>query len=69
MPTVVDNMTSDSLLNHEETFGPVTPVMSFDDYDRALAIAAQCTLGLVASVFTTNIKKAFTSPSACAPVS
>ena len=59
MPTVVDNITTDSLLNHEETFGPVAPVMSFDDYDQALTIATQCNLGLVASVFTTNIKKAF----------
>jgi len=33
--------------------------MSFDDYDQALTIATQCNLGLVASVFTTNIKKAF----------
>jgi succinate-semialdehyde dehydrogenase/glutarate-semialdehyde dehydrogenase len=59
MPTIVDNIAPDSLLNTEETFGPVAPIMSFDDYDQALAMTAQCKLGLVAAVFTTNITKAF----------
>jgi succinate-semialdehyde dehydrogenase/glutarate-semialdehyde dehydrogenase len=38
--------------------GLVAPVMSFDDYDEALAIAIN-SLGLVSAVFTTNIKTAF----------
>lgn len=58
-PTVIDNITIDSLLNNDETFGPVAPLMTFDDYDQALAIANQGSLGLVASVFTSNIKSAF----------
>jgi acyl-CoA reductase-like NAD-dependent aldehyde dehydrogenase len=58
-PTVIDNISRDSLLNNEETFGPVAPVMAFDDYDEALAIANQDNMGLVAAVFTSNIKNAF----------
>ena len=59
MPTVVDNITEDSLLNTEETFGPVAPLMTFADYDEALAIANRCSLGLVAAVFTSSLKNAF----------
>jgi len=58
-PTVIDGITQDSLLNLEETFGPIAPMMSFTDDDQALAIANQCTLGLVSAVFTQNIKRAF----------
>lgn len=58
-PTVIDNISRDSLLNNEETFGPVAPVMAFDDYDEALAIANQDNMGLVAAVFTSSIKNAF----------
>src|SRR3970040_811929 len=59
MPTVIDNITPDSLLNNEETFGPVAPLMTFDDYDQALALANQNTLGLVSAVFTRSIQNAF----------
>jgi len=59
MPTVIDNISQDSLLNNEETFGPVSPVMAFDDVDEALAIANQDNMGLVAAVFTSSIKNAF----------
>ena len=58
-PTVIDNITIDSFLNNDETFGPVAPLMTFDDHDKALAIANQGSLGLVSSVFTSNIKNAF----------
>jgi succinate-semialdehyde dehydrogenase/glutarate-semialdehyde dehydrogenase len=59
MPTVIDNISTDSLLNNEETFGPVAPVMAFDEYDEALAIANQDNMGLVGAVFTNSIKTAF----------
>lgn len=58
-PTIIDNVAPDSLLNHEETFGPIAPVMMFSDDDEALEYATNTTLGLVSAVFTTNIKRAF----------
>jgi acyl-CoA reductase-like NAD-dependent aldehyde dehydrogenase len=59
MPSVIDNMSPDSLLNNEETFGPVAPLMTFDSYDQALALANRNTLGLVSAVFTRSIQNAF----------
>jgi succinate-semialdehyde dehydrogenase/glutarate-semialdehyde dehydrogenase len=59
LPTVVDNMPIDSLMNTEETFGPIAKVRAFDDYEEALTIANQGNLGLVTAVFTNNFKDAF----------
>jgi succinate-semialdehyde dehydrogenase/glutarate-semialdehyde dehydrogenase len=59
LPTVIDRVTNDSMLNNEESFGPVAPLITFEDYDEALAIANQNNLGLVSAIFTSNIKKAF----------
>ena len=58
-PTVIDNITSDSLLNNEESFGPVAPLMTFDNYEEALSIAVNNNYGLISAVFTGNIKNAF----------
>lgn len=58
-PTVIDQITEDSLLNTEETFGPVAPMMAFADYDEALTVANRSSLGLVSAVFTSSIKNAF----------
>jgi succinate-semialdehyde dehydrogenase/glutarate-semialdehyde dehydrogenase len=58
-PTVVDGVTPDMLLNTEETFGPVAPVLTFRTYEEALAIADGCTLGLVSAVFTQSMRDAF----------
>ncbi|MCC6444040.1 MAG: aldehyde dehydrogenase [Armatimonadetes bacterium] len=58
-PTVVDDMTEDSLLNLEETFGPIAPIMAFKDDEQALAVADRCRLGLVSAVFTRSISRAF----------
>jgi acyl-CoA reductase-like NAD-dependent aldehyde dehydrogenase len=58
-PTVIDNVTPESVINYEETFGPIAPLMPFDDYERALEIANGAGLGLVASLFTRNVGKAF----------
>lgn len=58
-PTVIDNVTPESAINYEETFGPIVPLMTFEDYDRALEIANGAGLGLVASLFTRDVGKAF----------
>ncbi len=57
--TVIDNVTTDMLINKEETFGPVAPVIVFEDDDDAVRIANGTGYGLQMSVFTSSIKKAF----------
>ncbi|MBS3736502.1 aldehyde dehydrogenase [Candidatus Bipolaricaulota bacterium] len=57
-PTVLSNVTPDSLLNKEETFGPIAPVIEFETHDEALEIANGIDLGLVSSVFTTSLDNA-----------
>jgi len=58
-PTVVDHVSRDSLANREETFGPIAPVLVVRDIDDAIAVANSCTLGLCASVYTSDMNAAF----------
>jgi acyl-CoA reductase-like NAD-dependent aldehyde dehydrogenase len=58
-PTIIDAVKPDMLLNLEETFGPVAPVLTFDDEDEAVAIANGSSTGLVASLFTNDLGRAF----------
>ncbi|MFW6090755.1 MAG: aldehyde dehydrogenase family protein [Actinomycetota bacterium] len=57
-PTVVDGVTPDMLVQSEETFGPVAPVMAFKDEAEAVKWANQAPLGLVGSVFTRDVGRA-----------
>jgi succinate-semialdehyde dehydrogenase / glutarate-semialdehyde dehydrogenase len=58
-PTVLGGVTGDARLLKEEIFGPVAPVISFEDEDAAIAAANDTEYGLVAYVFTRDIKRAF----------
>src|SRR5438034_11535591 len=58
-PTVVDHVSRDSLANREETFGPIAPVIVVRDVEDAIALANGCTLGLCASVYTSDMNAAF----------
>ncbi|MGH2751010.1 MAG: aldehyde dehydrogenase family protein [Actinomycetota bacterium] len=58
-PTVISGVTPLMRLNAEETFGPVAPVMTFDDEDKALEWANSAPLGLNGSVFTRDMRRAF----------
>jgi succinate-semialdehyde dehydrogenase/glutarate-semialdehyde dehydrogenase len=58
-PTVLANVTADAELLKEEIFGPVAPVIGFDDEDAAIAAANDTEYGLVAYVYTSDIKRAF----------
>ena len=42
----------------KETFGPVLPLVSFNDLDEAINYANDCDYGLTSSIFTSNIKTA-----------
>ncbi len=56
-PTLIDGMTSDMLLNRDETFGPVAPVARFDDEDEAIRRANDSPYGLAAYFYTTNASR------------
>jgi succinate-semialdehyde dehydrogenase/glutarate-semialdehyde dehydrogenase len=58
-PTVLSDIRGDSRLLREEIFGPVAPVIGFDSEDAAIAAANDTEYGLVAYVYTRDIKRAF----------
>ncbi|XP_032950013.1 succinate-semialdehyde dehydrogenase, mitochondrial isoform X4 [Rhinolophus ferrumequinum] len=45
-PTLLSNVTQDMLCSHEETFGPLAPVIKFDSEEEAVAIANATDVGL-----------------------
>jgi acyl-CoA reductase-like NAD-dependent aldehyde dehydrogenase len=58
-PTVVENVGLDTLINRDETFGPIVPLIRVDGDDQALAVANDSYLGLQAAVYTRSLKRAF----------
>ncbi len=58
-PTVLAGVGSDAELLREEIFGPVAPVIGFDEEEAAIAAANDTEYGLVAYVYTSDIKRAF----------
>lgn len=58
-PTVLTGVGRDMLINTEETFGPVAPLLVFDSDEEAFEIARDNRYGLVSSVFTQDIDRAF----------
>ncbi|MBV9197348.1 MAG: NAD-dependent succinate-semialdehyde dehydrogenase [Solirubrobacterales bacterium] len=57
-PTVLTDVPDDAELLREEIFGPVAPVKGFADEDEAIAAANDTEYGLVAYVYTNNLKRA-----------
>ena len=58
-PTVLAGVGSDARLLKEEIFGPVAPVVGFGDEEAAIAAANDTEFGLVAYVYTSDLKRAF----------
>jgi succinate-semialdehyde dehydrogenase/glutarate-semialdehyde dehydrogenase len=57
-PTVLADVPEDANLLKEEIFGPVAPVKGFADEDEAIAAANDTEFGLVAYVYTQDVKRA-----------
>jgi succinate-semialdehyde dehydrogenase / glutarate-semialdehyde dehydrogenase len=57
-PTVLSGVPDDARVLSEEIFGPVAPVATFDDEEAAVAAANKTEYGLVAYVFTRDVKRA-----------
>ena len=57
-PTVLADVPDDAKLLKEEIFGPVAPVKAFDSEDEAIAAANDTEFGLVAYVYTRDVKRA-----------
>jgi succinate-semialdehyde dehydrogenase/glutarate-semialdehyde dehydrogenase len=58
-PSVLDQVPRGSLLNEEETFGPVAPLVPVRDLDEAIEIANASRYGLCCSVYTGSLRTAF----------
>ena len=57
-PTVLSGVHADSQLVREEIFGPVAPVITFSGEDEAVRAANDTEYGLVAYLYTRDIKRA-----------
>jgi succinate-semialdehyde dehydrogenase/glutarate-semialdehyde dehydrogenase len=57
-PTVLTDVNADSALMSAEIFGPVAPIIVFDDEDEVVALANDTEWGLVGYVFTQDIDRA-----------
>jgi succinate-semialdehyde dehydrogenase/glutarate-semialdehyde dehydrogenase len=57
-PTVLADVTSDMRIAQEETFGPVAPVIAFEDNEEVIQRANNTHYGLAAYLFTRDLNKA-----------
>ena len=57
-PTILSDVTPDMLICSEETFGPIAPVMVFDDEDEAIRMANSTSYGLAGYIYTRDISRA-----------
>ncbi len=57
-PTVLTGVTPEMDIYREETFGPIAPVIPFDDEDEVIAMANDTSFGLAAYLYTTDLSRA-----------
>ena len=55
-PTVLTDVTQNMTIVHEESFGPILPVIKFNTIEEAIGYANDCDYGLAAMVCTQNMK-------------
>lgn len=57
-PTIVDKVTTEMDIFYEETFGPVIPLIAFDNEDEVIQSANDSVFGLASYVFTKDLRLA-----------
>lgn len=57
-PTLLRNCRQDMEIVRKEVFGPVLPMLTFSDFDEAIALANDCEYGLTSSIYTRDLSKA-----------
>ena len=58
MPTIFDNVETNTTIAQEEIFGPVTSIFNFENEEEAIEIANSTSYGLASGVFTADDQKA-----------
>lgn len=58
-PTVLADVPADALIFHEETFGPVAPVISFHTETEAIALANATPFGLASYFYSSDVGRIF----------
>ncbi|MEM9289439.1 MAG: NAD-dependent succinate-semialdehyde dehydrogenase [Pseudomonadota bacterium] len=58
-PTILSGATQAMQIAHEETFGPVAPLIRFDTEEEAITLANSTEFGLAAYVFTENLGRMY----------
>lgn len=56
-PTILTNVTQEMTIVHEESFGPILPVVKFSDFDQVIEYANDCQYGLAAMVYTNDMNR------------
>eukprot|EP00485_Elphidium_margaritaceum_P005040 CAMPEP_0202692614 /NCGR_PEP_ID=MMETSP1385-20130828/6943_1 /ASSEMBLY_ACC=CAM_ASM_000861 /TAXON_ID=933848 /ORGANISM="Elphidium margaritaceum" /LENGTH=529 /DNA_ID=CAMNT_0049348177 /DNA_START=37 /DNA_END=1626 /DNA_ORIENTATION=- len=58
-PTIVSKVTPDMQMYQEETFGPLSGIVSFDDDEQVVSAANDTDMGLAAYFYTKDLSRAF----------
>lgn len=57
-PTILSNVHGDALVNCEETFGPIAPIVTFSTDNELKELINKSSAGLTSAVFTSDISRA-----------